>query len=209
MIEPAFSTTDLEVVSALAAGAWRAGRDRDWSARAGTLEWSCTRTADHAVDTLLAPAFFLASRRLDGYPALGGNDFTVGPDATPDDLIECLETATRILVAVVSVAEPSARAVIRRRPEVQTAGPEDFAPRGGLELILHAHDVCVGLGVAFDPPAEVARRLREHTRHWPTWVGPGNELGMSDDPWGDLLAGSGRRRQTPEPRPSRQEGHAP
>jgi hypothetical protein len=195
MGDATFTTTDLEQVSALAAAAWREGRDRDWSARAGTLEWSCTKTADHAVDTLLAPAFFLASRKLDGYPALGGSDFTVGPNATPDDLIEGLQTATRILVAVIVTAEPSARAVIRRRPHVHVAGPEDFAPRGGLELILHAHDVCVGLGVAFEPPADVAARLREHTRSWPMWDGPGNELGSSDDPWGDMLAGSGRQRR--------------
>jgi len=190
-----FSTADLECVSALAASAWRVGVDRDWSVTAGTLEWTCTKTADHAVDTVLAPAFFLASRKLDGYPALGGSDFTVGSDATPVDLIEGLETATRILVAVITTAEPSARAVIRRSPEIGVAGPDAFAARGGLELILHAHDVCAGLGVPFEPPADVCHRLREHTRTWPMWSGPGNELGSSDDPWGDLLTGAGRRRQ--------------
>lgn len=190
-----FSTADLETISALAAAAWRSGVDRDWSGKAGTLEWTCTKTADHAVDTLLAPAFFLASRKLDGYPALGGGDFSVGPDATPAELIEGLETATRILVAVITTAEPSARAVIRRRPQVQVAGPQDFAPRGGLELILHAHDVCSGLGVPFLPPPDACHRLREHTRSWPMWDGAGNELGFSDDPWGDMLTGSGRRRQ--------------
>ncbi len=191
-----FSTGDLEVVSEIAGAAWRAGVDRDWSVRAGTLEWSCTRTADHAVDTVLAPAFFLASRKLDAYPALGGADFSVGPDATPLDLIEGLATATRILVAVIATAEPSARAVIRLRPQVQVAGPADFAPRGGLELILHAHDVCCGLDVPFAPPADICHRLREHTRTWPMWDGPGNELGTTDDPWRDLLIGSGRRPQS-------------
>jgi hypothetical protein len=58
-----FSTDDLHELSARVATAWRAGADRDSSAPAGTLEWSCARTADHAVDTLFAPAFFLASRR--------------------------------------------------------------------------------------------------------------------------------------------------
>jgi hypothetical protein len=118
-----FSSADLERVSALAVAAWRAGVDRDWSAKAGTLAWTCTKTADHAVDTVLAPAFFLASRKLDGYPSFG--PFTVGPDARPADLIEGLETATRILVAVIATAEPSARAVIRRRPRVQVAGPAE------------------------------------------------------------------------------------
>jgi hypothetical protein len=128
----------------VAVAAWSAGLDRDGSVNAGTFEWSCLRTADHAVDTVLAPAFFLASRKLDGSPALGGSDFTVGAEATPQDLIEGLATATRILVAVFAAAEPSARAVIRRRPRLEAAGPEEFAPRGGLELILHGHDVCCG-----------------------------------------------------------------
>ena len=190
-----FSTADLEAVSAVAVAAWSAGSDRDWSVNAGTLEWSCTRTADHAVDTVLAPAFLLASRKLDGYPKLGGSDFTVGADAPPD-LIEGLATATRILVAVIEAAEPSARAVIRRRPQVQVAGPQDFAPRGGSELIMHAHDVCCGLGVPFVPPPDVCYRLREHTRSWPMWDGPGNELGTGNDPWSDMLVGSDRHPQT-------------
>jgi hypothetical protein len=182
----------LERVSALVANAWRAGIDRDWSAKAGTLEWTCTKTADHAIDTVLAPAFFLASRKLDGYPKF--DDFTVGPDAAPRDLIDGLGTATRILVAVIAAAEPEARAVIRRHPEITVAGPEDFAPRGGLELILHAHDVCAGLGVPFEPPSDICFRLREHTRHWPSWAGGSRGLGSSDDPWGDMLRSSGRSR---------------
>ena len=55
-----FDRADLETVTDLVADAWTAGADRDWSAQAGTVEWSCTRTADHAVDCVFAPAFFLA-----------------------------------------------------------------------------------------------------------------------------------------------------
>ena len=64
-----FSVQDLYEVAASVADAWREGVAKDWSVTAGTLEWSCTRTANHAVDTLLAPAFFLASRRTDRYPS--------------------------------------------------------------------------------------------------------------------------------------------
>jgi hypothetical protein len=66
-----FSVDDLGLLSDLVAGSWSAAADRDWSMPAGTLEWSCLHTADHAVDCAYAPAFFLASRRLDRYPDAG------------------------------------------------------------------------------------------------------------------------------------------
>ena len=183
----------MEHLSALVVDAWRTARDRDWSVRAGTLEWNCTRTADHAVDTVFAPALFLASRRLDAYP--GGYGFkTPGPDADPALLIEALEVATRVLVGVVKTAEPDVRAVIWRRPQVETrGGPEDFVPRGGMELILHAHDVCSGLGVSFRPPAALCERLRQHVEAWPYWGDGGwPHLAMTGDAWADLLHSSGR-----------------
>ena len=84
-------------------------------------------------------------------------------------LVEGLRTATNILAAVVTVARPDVRAIIWLRPEPETRPPADFVPRAGLELVLHAHDVCAGLGVSFEPPADLCERLREHTRDWPMW----------------------------------------
>ena len=163
----------------------------DWSAPAGTLDWTCTRTADHAVDTVLAPAFFLASRRQDDYPAAG--PFSLGPDPAPKDLAEALETAARILASVVTATPADVRAIIWRRPKVEIRPPADFAPRGALELALHAHDVGCGLGLPFVPPAELAEHLRAHTQHWPAWGSPGwTPLTMDGDPWIDLLRSSGR-----------------
>src|SRR5947209_4660868 len=186
-----FSTDDLYALSASVAAAWGAGADRDWSVPAGTTEWSCTRTADHAIDAVLAAACFLASRRQDAYPDMGA-DFTVGADARPDQLIQALEVATRILAAVVADAGPGVSAVLFRFPAIVTAPPADFVPRGALELILHAHDVCSGLGVNFEPDADLCRRLREHTRSWALWTLAWNGLASTEDPWGDLLAGAGR-----------------
>ena len=189
-----FTRADLETLTDVVAEAWTAGADRDWSARAGTLEWSCTQTADHAVDCVFAPAFFLASRRTDAYPDAGEN-FTVGPNATPAQLVEALHIASRVLAAVVADADPSVRAVIFRRPSVVTAPPADFLPRGALELILHAHDVCAGLGVEFEPPSTVCAHLIEHTADWP-WaaIGWARPVLETDDPWGELLRASGRAR---------------
>ncbi|TCC10274.1 hypothetical protein [Kribbella soli] len=188
----AFTVDDLRQLSDLTVSAWQDGIDRDWSAPAGGLTWNCLTTADHTVDTVIAPAVFLASRKLDSYPAYGIG--TPGPDASPSVLVEALQTATRILVAVVREAGPDARAVIWRRPHVEIRGPADFPPRAGLELIFHAYDVCLGLGVPFDPPTDLCERLREHTRDWPMWTSPGWSSPTDDpDAWADLIRSSGRQ----------------
>jgi hypothetical protein len=194
MSEVVFSPGDLAALTEIVAGAWRLGADRDWSVPAGTLEWSCTQTADHAVDTLLAPAFNLASRLEDRGVGMHWGIFTMGPDATPQRLVEGLETASRILCSVVIAAEPGARACIRSRPTPQSAPAADFVPRGGVELILHAHDVCAGLRVRFEPPPDLVARLREHLRSWQSWWPAWGRLTSRDDAWGDLLEVSGRSR---------------
>jgi hypothetical protein len=196
--EPHFTTEDLYELSELVAKAWLSAVDRDWSVSAGTVEWSCTRTADHAVDCVYAPAFFLASRKRDAYPEVG-LDVTIGPNASPSQLAQSLEIATRILAAVVNDAGPEVRAVLFRNPTVLVAAPQDFLARGATELILHAHDVCTGLAVPFEPPFELCYRLREHTRPWPMWTYAWKGLPSTNDPWGDLLIGSGRQRQNIRP----------
>jgi hypothetical protein len=188
----AFTCDDLEELTGLVAEAWGTAASRDWTVPAGALEWDCLRTADHTVDTVFAPALFLASRKLDTYPTYGL--FTPGPEASPTVLIEALHTATRVLTAVVLAAPPSARAVIWRRPTVQTRPPADFVPRAALELILHGHDVCAGLGVDFHPSDPLCERLRDQTASWPMWtVAPGwKPPAMTGPAWPALLHASGR-----------------
>jgi len=82
-----FTSADLLQLSYQVGQAWAAGAGRDWSVPAGTLEWSCLRTVDHAVDCVYAPAFFLASRRVDDYPDVGF-DLTIGAEANPARLAE-------------------------------------------------------------------------------------------------------------------------
>jgi len=190
-----FDSDDLTELAGHVAHLWTAAADGDWSAPAGTLDWSCTATADHVVDTVLAPAFFLASRKLDGYPAF--EPCTLGPSPSLTDLVEGLMTATRMLTAVVGAAPADARACIWTRPP-EARGPADFPPRAGLELILHAHDIASGLGARFDPPPQLADRLRRHTRDWAFWRTPGwSPLTLAGDPWADLLRASGRLRPAP------------
>lgn len=183
-----FTVEDFSQLSTLVIDAWEAGLDRDWTVPAGTLEWSCFHTADHTIDCVFSYALFLASRCQDAYPNFG--ELHALPDATPRDLLDGLRAVTTMLTAVIVTADPDVRAVIWHRPEAETAPPQDFAARGALELILHAHDVCVGLGVPFEPPPGLCARLFEHTRAWP--FQPAVEA--TADPWADLLERSGRSR---------------
>ena len=184
-----FSVGDFDALSELVLARWWSGVELDWSVPAGTLEWGCFTTADHTVDCVFSYAFFLASRRLDRYP-----DFTelhALPGATPTDLLYGLRGACTMLSSVITTAAPDVRAIIRYAPDPQTGSPADFAARGAHELILHAHDVCTGLDVPFDPPPrDLCQRLWNHTLDWPYQ----RTVESTGDPWSDLLARSGRPR---------------
>ena len=148
-------------------------------------------TADHTVDCVFSYAFFLASRKEDGYPNFG--ELHALPGATPADIVEGLRAVTAMLQAVIMAAPGDARAAIWRDPSVQVGTPPDFAARGALELLLHGHDVCTGLGVTFEPPRDVCARLLRSTSKYPD----GHDYVATDHSWSDLLARSGR------PRPER------
>ena len=188
VVDAEFSPEDFAMLTCLVLEAFRSGLDRDWSVPAGTLEWSCWTTVDHTVDCVFSYAFFLASRRQDTYPPFG--ELHALPNATPTDIVDGLQAATTMLSAVIATAEPEARAVIGLLPHAQTGSPRDFAARGALEMSLHAHDVCVGLDIAFAPPNDVCARLRDYACEWPGQA----RLPGTDDPWSDLLERSGRAR---------------
>jgi hypothetical protein len=184
-----FTVADFDHLSRLVLDAWGSAVDRDWSVPAGTLEWSCFTTADHTVDCVFSYALFLGSRRQDDYPNFG--ELHALPGSTPRDLVDGLRAVSAMLVGVITIAEPDARAIIWRRPAPTTASPPEFAARGGHELILHAYDVCTGLGVPFDPPRDLCQRLFDASSSWTVWTEPFRPTG---DPWSDLLERSGRPR---------------
>ncbi len=188
-----FTYLDLLSLSEYVAAAWDRGTDRDWSAQAGTVEWSCTKTADHAYDAVLAVGFFLASRRQDRYPEWSGV-MSVGNPPWPSQLVEAIAVAGRLVAGVVATTPEDTHAIIWRRPEPTVAAPLDFAPRAALEMMLHGHDVAAGLGVPYEPPEGLCARLRDHTRAWPHWSSTWQPLQRTSDPWRDLLDASGRAR---------------
>ncbi len=186
-----FTHDDLVTVTDYVSAAWSHGLDRDWSVPAGTLDWSCKYTASHCFDATLAIGVFLASRRTDRYPDWG-DPMPVADDPKPDQLAEAIAVAGRLVAGVVATTPPDVEAILMRNPVV-LAPPTDFAPRAALEAILHGHDVAQGLGLEFRPPADVCERLRDHTKDWRHWhSGVWPPLPFTDDPWADLVIGSGR-----------------
>ena len=185
-----FTAGDLEALTASVVDVWREGADLDWSVPATSTGWTCWATAEHAVDCVLAPALFLASRRTDRYPE--GGEWSAAGEQTVDVLIEALEMHSRILIGVVETTPPDVRAICWRNPVVEVRPPADFLPRGALELVLHAQDVCGGLGLPFAPPTDAMDHLRHHVKDWPFFAGYWQPLTLEGDPWEDLKRVSGR-----------------
>ncbi len=189
-----FTVDDFTRLSAIVIGAWASAVDRDWSVPAGAperpMDWTCLHTADHTIDCVFSYALFLASGNQQHYPRF--DELRALPEAGPADMVEGLRAVSVMLASVITTADPASRSIIVQRPQPRTAPPSDFAARGGLELILHAYDVCSGLGVSFDPPADLCERLWATTTK-PEWRQP--EHTATGDAWSDLLERSGRPRR--------------
>lgn len=187
MLKPGpFTPDDFDTISSLAVAAWTAGVERDWSVPAGTLEWSCLETADHVIDSVYSYAFWLATRDQEAHPYYG--EVHARDGLGPASFVQGLRAVTTMLSSVIHASPEGTRAFIWGRPTLETGDVNDFAARGGLELVQHAHDVASGVGVDFQPPADVCRRLIEHTESWP-WHSP---IERTDDAWSDLLVLTGR-----------------
>lgn len=127
----------------------------DWSVPAGSLEWSCHRTAAHVAHDLLAYAGQVAGRPRDGYLPL---DLVVRPHTSPREVLAVVSACGALLGSALATADPADRA--------WHWGPCDatgFAAMGVAEVLIHTYDITQGLGVSWLPPAPqcagVLRRL--------------------------------------------------
>ncbi|GAB3845718.1 hypothetical protein ACFPIJ_38620 [Dactylosporangium cerinum] len=152
---------------------------RDWSTRAGSLEWDCWHTAEHIGDGLMSYAAQLVTRPATRYVRFLAN---ADADATAAEVLEFALTGGGILVAAVRVAPAHVRAY---HPSGM-ADPEGFAAMGCVEALLHGHDIAEGLGVELAAPRDVCGRVL--TRLFPDT--PATLDGL--DPWAVLLWSAGR-----------------
>ncbi len=158
----------------------RAAADRDWGVRAGRLEWSCRRTAEHIASDLITYAGQLAGRAADRYVP-----FDIGFDEceTPQDVLQVVGTAGALFAATVRTTPREVRAF--HPYPFRSADREGFAAMAVTEVLVHTHDVAQGLGIAYEPSAalcaDVLTRIFPHVRPEP---GP--------DHWRTLLWATGR-----------------
>ncbi|WP_202489893.1 MULTISPECIES: GNAT family N-acetyltransferase [unclassified Streptomyces] len=178
----AWGGEQVERVVADAVAVLRTATDRDWDGtRAGRLEWSCRRTAEHIASDLIAYAGQLAGRAQHAYVPF---EITLDEGAGNADVLDVVETTGALLAAAVRTTPPGVRAF--HPYPFRSAGPEGFATMGIAEVLLHTHDIATGLGLAYEPPADlcegVLTRIFPHVRPgetaWPTllWATGRGEL---------------------------------
>jgi hypothetical protein len=122
--------------------------EADWSVPAPDLEWSCWKTGVHIADCLV----FYASQIID-QPASGYVPFEVAmlDEAKPDGLLRTIVVGGVILERTVAGASPDDRGF----HNYGTSDAEGFAAMGVIETLVHTYDIAAGLGLDWQPPAEL------------------------------------------------------
>lgn len=169
-----------------------------WDRKAGSLDWDCWETVEHLSDDLFAYAVQLGPRT----PPLGGevpfvwesrrpggpaNAVHADREAGPTGLLQVLEASGALLVAMVRTTSPDVRAY----HVFGTSDAEGFAAMGIVETLVHTHDLAQGLGLAWNPPADLCSRVL--ARLFP-------DAPSSTDPWPTLLWATGRAELPGRPR---------
>jgi hypothetical protein len=166
---------DVVAAATTAETALRPVAGRDWSVRAGPLEWDVDKTITHMIGAAAKYTLYLASR----CEHFIGLSVTRWPDATNEEVIDSVVPVATGLAAVAAVTPSGVRAYHVTGP----SSAANYVARACVELLVHTDDALSGLGVAFAPPADLCRRVL--AEQFPDAAGAGNA-------WHGLLAASGR-----------------
>ncbi|NUK77999.1 hypothetical protein HRW23_11410 [Streptomyces lunaelactis] len=189
---------DLDQAVLLAVTALQEAPATAWGGKAGTLEWDCWETVEHLSDDLFAYAVQLGPRTppLDGEvpfvwesrrPGGPGNAVHADRTAGPAGLLQVLEASGALLVAMVRTT-PSH---VRSYHGYGVSDPEGFGAMGIVETLVHTYDLAEGLGLVWDPPADLCARVL--ARLFPN-------APVDTDPWLTLLWATGRTELDGRPR---------
>jgi hypothetical protein len=126
-------------------------QNRDWTVRAGALDWDCRTTAAHVAHDLTAYATQLTARADGGYLPL---DLDVHPDAPPRVVLRIVAACGGLLALALRAAGPEARAW-----HWGPTDPSGFAALGVNETLVHTWDIAQGLNLGWTPPAALCARV--------------------------------------------------
>lgn len=147
----------------------------DWTQRAGTLDWDCRRTLDHLADGQSAYAGRLATQAQETLPAMRNGN----PGQSVEDLLRVVNAASHMVSRLIEALPPGARV----HHAAGMADASGYAAMACTELLVHTYDITQGLGVAFEPPAELCARILARLFPWVTDI---------EDAWPTLCWASGR-----------------
>jgi uncharacterized protein (TIGR03083 family) len=164
---------DVVAAASVAEAALRPVAGRDWSVRAGMLDWNVEHTISHMIGAPAKYTLYLASR----CQHFIGLSVTRWPDATNEEVIDSIVPVATGLAAVAAVTPPDVRVYHQAGPSTAT----DYIGRACVELLVHTDDALRGLGVAFAPPADLCQRVL--AQQFPDAAGTA---------WHGLLAANGR-----------------
>jgi hypothetical protein len=165
MREPV-TVEDINTASHAAVEALTPAVDLDWHVPAGGLDWTCWETLEHTSDDLFSYALQLAVAKppLDAYlPVVTRAARASGPQSAifaqveggNEGLLQVLEGCASLLVGIVTIAPPQMRAF----HPMGISDPEGFAAMGIVEVLVHTHDVALGLDLPWAPPADLCDRV--------------------------------------------------
>ncbi|WP_427891404.1 maleylpyruvate isomerase N-terminal domain-containing protein [Kribbella sp. GL6] len=174
---------DVETATDCVVEALRPAVDADWGVPAGSIEWSCRKTAEHIGQANLHWASQLAVGARTQYVRWSAQ---AQPLAPPAGVLDFVEAAGRILALVVRASPARTRAF----HPWGIGDPEGFAGMACVEWLVHGQDLAEGLGCVLEPPAELCDRVL--TRLFP------HEPRVVDEPWPELLRLTGRTAGAPE-----------
>lgn len=132
--------------------------EADWSVNAGDLEWTCRETLDHSINVLLGYAGNLSM--LTTMPRQEVRDGDA--NGSIPRLLDALVSSGHIL-ACVAEATPPGGLGYHAAGRADAAG---FVAMGCDETLVHANDVCTGLGVEFRPPQQICEVVVDRLFPW-------------------------------------------
>lgn len=194
----AVTADDVRTAVRLAVAALSAGTEADWSTQAGSLQWDCWETVEHLNDDLFCYAAQLTPDNpplTDGIPFGSSQRQPDGPanviltdrDAGPVGMLRVLEACGALLTSMVRTAP----AELRAWHPYGVSDAAGFAAMGVVETLVHVYDVAQGLGVPWEPPEDLCRRVL--VRLFP-------DVRVDAAPWQALLWATGRTELPGHPR---------